>query len=274
MERLRAPAVPVRVTKPVSIGRRVCTPTTPCLYAAPVSAGSHQETHHEASGTTSRDNAAYNARMSQPPFNWKQPAGKALELALNRALALDDETRAALSALDGQRVALTLTSPPLALQVRVDGDALRVGPLEREEEPDLGVRTTLVGLLGQLPMFRRDDAPPVGKLRIEGDAELARRLQRLAKDFDPDWQLPFVRVFGEVVGVQVAKAVSAGFAQAQVAGRNLAETTAEFLTEESRDVVPKSELDAFHDDVDALRDDVERIAARIERLQRARGGGA
>lgn len=216
----------------------------------------------------------YNARMTEAPFNWKQPAGKALEIALNRALALDEETRAALKALDGQRVAVTLTSPPLAVQVRVEGDALRVGPLDAEREPDLGVRSTLAGLLGQLPMFRRDDAPPIGKLRIEGDAELARRLQQLAKNFDPDWQLPFVRVFGDIAGVQIAKALAAGLKQAQVAGKNLAETAAEYVTEESRDVVPRAELDAFHDDVDALRDDVERIAAKIARLQRARGASA
>jgi ubiquinone biosynthesis protein UbiJ len=210
--------------------------------------------------------------MTQSPFNWKQPAGKALEAALNRALALDDETRAALRGIDGQRVALQLTAPLLALQVRVDGDALRVGPIDAESEPDLGVRSTLAGLLGQLPMFRRDDAPPVGKLRIEGDAELARRLQQLARNFDPDWQLPFVRVFGDVIGVQVAKALAAGLRQAQVAGRNLAETAAEYVTEESRDVVPRAELDAFHDDVDALRDDVERLAAKIARLQRSMPG--
>ena len=168
-------------------------------------------------------------------------------------------------------MALQLASPPLALQVEVAGEALRVGPVDAAVEPDLGVRTTLAGLLGQLPMFRRDDAPPVGKLRIEGDAELARRLQQLAQRFDPDWQQPFVRVFGEVLGVQVAKAVSAGLKQAQVVGRNLAETAAEYVTEESRDVVPRAELDAFHDDVDALRDDVERIAAKIARLRRERG---
>ena len=209
--------------------------------------------------------------MTEAPFNWKQPAGKALEFALNRALALDEDTRAALRGLDGQRVALHLASPPLALQVEVAGEALRVGPVDAAGEPDLGVRTTLAGLLGQLPMFRRDDAPPVGKLRIEGDAELARRLQQLAQRFDPDWQQPFVRVFGEVLGVQVAKAVSAGLKQAQVVGRNVAETAAEYVTEESRDVVPRAELDAFHDDVDALRDDVERIAAKIARLRRERG---
>ena len=212
--------------------------------------------------------------MTDAPFNWKQPAGRALELALNRALALDEDTRAALQALDGQRVALTLASPPLALQVRVDGEVLRVGPVDAEREPDLGVRATLAGLLNQMPMFRRDSAPPVGKLRIEGDAELARRLQKLAQGFDPDWQLPFVQVFGEVAGVQIAKAVAATLKQVQVAGANLAQTTAEYLTEESRDVVPRAELDAFHDDVDGLRDDVERLAAKIARLRQARGFAA
>jgi ubiquinone biosynthesis protein UbiJ len=168
--------------------------------------------------------------MTETQFNWKQPAGRALETALNRALALDEETRGALKALDGQCVAIALTSPPLALQVRVDGDALRVGPVDADSAPDLGVRTTLAGLLGQLPMFRRDDAPPVGKLRIEGDAELARRLQKLAQGFDPDWQLPFVRVFGDIAGVQIAKALAAALKQAQLAGRNLAETAAEYVT--------------------------------------------
>lgn len=46
---------------------------------------------------------------------------------------------------------------------------------------------------------------------------------------------------------------------------------AEYLTEESRDVVPRAELEAFYDDVDALRDDVERLAAKLARLRRARG---
>ncbi|MGX5672704.1 SCP2 sterol-binding domain-containing protein [Thermomonas sp. XSG] len=209
--------------------------------------------------------------MTEPAFNWKQPAGRALELALNQALALDEDTRGGLRALEGQRVALTLASPPLALQVRVEGEALRVGPLDGDAEPDLGVRATLGGLIQQLPIFRSSNAPPVGKLRIEGDAELARRLQKLAQGFDPDWQLPFVRVFGEVLGVQIARAVRAALQQAQVAGRNLAGMAAEYVTEESRDVVPRAELDAFHDDVDALRDGVERIAAKIARLRREQG---
>lgn len=211
--------------------------------------------------------------MSSTPFNWKQPAGRALEAALNRMLALDPDAQSSLRALDGRRVALKVESPPLALEVRVEGDALRVGPADGEREPDLGVRGTLAGLLGQLPMFRRDQALPVGRLRIEGDADLARRLQQLAQAFDPDWQQPFAAVFGDVVGVQVANAFATALRQARDFAANGAQTAAEYVTEESRDVVPKAELEAFHDDVDALRDDAERLAARIARLQRADGRG-
>ena len=145
-----------------------------------------------------------------PLARLKPLAGQALEVALNRTLALDPDTREALRALDGRRVALRLASPPLALQVRVDGDALRVGPVEDGDAPDLSVRSTIGGLLSQLPFLRNDDAPPVGQLRIEGDADLARRLQRLAERFDPDWQQPFARVFSDLVSLTLAHAISAG----------------------------------------------------------------
>ena len=215
--------------------------------------------------------------MTASPFDWKPLAGRALEAALNRALALDPETRGSLRALDGQRVALALEplaagAQPLALQVRVDGERLVVGPVAGEREPELSVRSTLGGLLAQLPMFRRQDAPPVGRMKLSGDAELARRLQQLATRFDPDWQQPFAAVFGDVLGVQVANAVAAAFRHARDAGRDLAATAAEYVTEESRDVVARAELDAFHDDVDALRDDAARLAARVDRLRAATAG--
>jgi len=208
-----------------------------------------------------------------PLPNLKPLAGRALEAALNRALALDPDTRAAVHALDGQRIALTLEAPALALQIRVEGDRLRVGPVDAASEPDLAVRSTLGGLLAQLPLLAKAQRGPVpgGRLRVSGDAELARRLQQLATRFDPDWQLPFVSVFGEVLGVQIAQAVRGALRSARELGTGLARDAAEYVTEESRDVVPRAELDAFHDDVDQLRDDAERLAARVARV---RAGGA
>lgn len=220
------------------------------------------------------------------PLDWKPLAGRALETALNRAIELDPDTRDALKALDGRSVVLALAAAsasgetPLALRLTVDGARLRVGPADPERTPDLAVRGTLGGVLsfGMRTVLPRllgaqgdDEAMPVGAMRIEGDAELARRLQRLAERFDPDWQRPFAAVFGDVLGVQIANAVAAALRQARSGGRRFAETAAEYVTEESRDVVPKAELEAFHDDVDHLRDDAERLAARIGRLQKRVG---
>lgn len=205
--------------------------------------------------------------MDLSPFDALKPlAGRALENALNHALTLDPDTRAALLSLEGRRIQLRIDAPALAMDIIVGGGQLQVGPASEVLEADLAVRSTLGGLLSQLPFFRRDDAAPVGKLHVSGDADLARRLQTLATRFDPDWSLPFTRVFGDVIGVQVANTVRAGLQQARIVAGNVAESAAEYVTEESRDVVGRAELNAFHDDVDAVRDDVERLAVRVGRL--------
>ncbi|GGZ69576.1 sterol-binding protein [Lysobacter xinjiangensis] len=201
-----------------------------------------------------------------PLDSLKPLAGRALEAALNRALALDPDTRDGLRGLDGRRLVLRVATPPLALQIDVDGDRLRVGPVAGEAEPDLSVRATLGGLLAQLPFMRRDDAPAVGKLRIEGDADLARRLQRLAERFDPDWQRPFVAAFGDVLGVQVAQLIRAALSTARNAAGVVATNAADYVQHESQDVVGRDELAAFFDDIDTVRDDVDRLAARVARL--------
>ena len=154
----------------------------------------------------------------------------------------------------------------IALAVTVERGGLRVGPAGREGEPDLGLRATLGGLLGQLPFLRPEGGAPVGKLRVNGDAELARRLQQLAQRFDPDWDAPFARVFGPILGPQVSRTLREGLRQGGTLARGLARDSAEFLTEESRDLVAKAELEAFYDDVDALRERADRLAARVARL--------
>jgi len=203
---------------------------------------------------------------------FKLLAGRALEAALNHVLALDPATQSALQALDGRHVQLALDAPPLALQLTVREGRFVVGPVPREanDEPDLAVRGTLGGLLSQLPFLKSDaGTPKVGKLRIAGDAELARQLQKLAEGFDPDWAKPFADAFGDVIGVQIANALRSALRFGRDTAGKFARNSAEFLTEESRDVPARAELDAFHDDVDALRDRVERLAAKIAGFDRA-----
>lgn len=200
------------------------------------------------------------------PFDALKPlAGRALGEALNRLVALAPDTAGALAGLEGRRIGLALEAPPVALELTVAaGGRLVVGP--PREEPDLGVRATLSGVLSQLPFLRPPGAPPVGKVRLNGDAELARTLQRLAERFDPDWEKPFADLLGPVVGVQVARVLREALAAGAGFARGFGRDTVEYLTEESRDLVGKAELAAFLDDVDTVRDRAERLAARIARL--------
>lgn len=212
--------------------------------------------------------------MTDPaPHPLRAALGRALELALERALALDPETRAALAALEGRELALALQAPALALRLRVEQGRLRVGP-ERGAEPDLSVRATLGALLAPLLPGAERGALPVGQLRISGDAELARRVQQLAQRYAPDWEEAFTRVLGDVAGVALARALGRALEWARRSGATLARDGADYLAEESRDLVPKAELEVFLDEVDALRDAVERLQRKVDRVRgRAAVGG-
>ncbi len=200
-----------------------------------------------------------------PLDSLKPLAGRALELALGRLLALDPDTEARLAALEGKRIELALDSPALAMSVTVREGRPRIGPPSQDVEADLGLRANLSGLLSQLPLPRARNAP-APKLRINGDAELARTLQGLAKAFDPDWDRPFVDTLGPILGPQVARTLREGLRTGNQVAKNLARDAADYLTEESRDAVGRAELSAFLDDVDALRDRAERLLARAARL--------
>lgn len=200
-------------------------------------------------------------------------AGRALETVLNRTLALDPGSQQALQRLVGRRLQLQLEAPPLALELHVEeGGRLRVGPAQAAE-PDLHLRATVGALLGQL-LPAASGATPVGRMRISGDAELAQAVQKLAKNFDPDIDGAFAGVFGDVLGVQIAKALREGLRRGREESARFARDAADYLVEERRDVVGKPEQEAHFDAVDTLRDDVERLAARVERLRRRAGGTA
>ena len=217
----------------------------------------------------------YNRRMNAAPSPnlFPQPlrklAGRALETALNHALSLDPDTQSRLAALDGRSVQLQLRGIDLALAITVEGDRLKVGPAP--EASDLRVAATPGSLLSML--FRRHaDGMAPGKVEIAGDAELARRLEKLASGFAPDFEEAFTRTFGDVVGVPLAKAVRNGLTHARETASHLSQDGAAWLRDETRIALAPGEVESFLDEVDALRERTERLDARLARLERVRGG--
>ncbi len=206
------------------------------------------------------------------PDPMRERLGRVLESALNRALKLDVETRDRLTALEGRRIGVELRGMNVALAIRVDDGLLRVGP-HWDAAPDLNLRAWPGSVLAML-MRRDEDDAPVGKIEISGDAELARRVEKLAAGFAPDFEEAFARAFGDVLGVPIARAIRRALAWSRDSAKAFARNTAEYLREESRDVVAPTEMDEFLDDVDELRERAERFEARLQNLARRAGGDA
>ena len=202
---------------------------------------------------------------SHPP-SLKSYMGALLEALLNETIALDPDLPGELAALDGRSITLTWNGPEWSLRIAVDGSKLRVGPAQTEAS-DVSLRTTLGGLIGLLRPSASDSLP-AGRVQISGDAELMRRIEKLSRRFDPDWESAFAARLGPIFGPQVARHLREAFNWLRDSARGLAESGAEYVQEESRDVAAGHEIDGFGEDVERLRDDVERFEARIQRLAR------
>ncbi len=211
--------------------------------------------------------ATPNSWLPQP---LRRLAGRALETALNHTLSLDPDTQQRLIALNGRRVLLHLRGPEIALAVTVNDGRLSVGPpddIENAAGSQLRVAATPGSLLAML--FKRDDdGISPGKVEIAGDAELARRLEKLASTFTPDFEEAFARTFGDVLGVPLAKAVRKALTHARETASHLTEDGADWLREESRLAVAPGEVEGFLDGVDALRERSDRLESRLQRLAR------
>lgn len=199
--------------------------------------------------------------------------GRLLESALNRALALDAETRSQLAALEGQRIGVELRGLDLALAISVQDGYLRVGP-HWEKSSDLNLRAAPASLVAFALRRGEDAVLPPGKVEISGDAELARRMEKLFRGFQPDIEEAFARTFGDVLGVPLARTLQRAFEWSRESAKALAQDSAEFLREESRDLIAPAEMESFLDDVDALRERADRLAARVQHLAQSRGKDA
>jgi len=212
--------------------------------------------------------ATPNSWLPQP---LRKLAGRALETALNHTLSLDPDTQQRLAALNGRSVQLHLRGPEIALAVTVEDARLKVGP--PQDDSQLRVAATPGSLLAML--FRRDeDGIAPGKVEIAGDAELARRLEKLASKFAPDFEEAFARTFGDVMGVPLAKAVRKGLAHARETAAHLTEDGADWLRDEARVALAPGEVEGFLDGVDNLRERSERLESRVQRLVHRLQGNA
>jgi ubiquinone biosynthesis accessory factor UbiJ len=116
--------------------------------------------------------------------------------------------------------------------------------------------------------------PKTGTVQIRGDAEVANGYRQLFTLARPDVEEELSRIVGDLPARRLARLAGQTLAWARNARRTAGENVAEYLQEESRDLVNRPELEEFLHGVDALRETADRVEARLARLeQRLKGSG-
>jgi ubiquinone biosynthesis accessory factor UbiJ len=192
----------------------------------------------------------------------------ALEIALNRYLALDAEALRGCAALDGRLIALHLREFGLTAWLQPGTQGVQVLPSAD--------RPADVTLSGSLPAFARLLWPQTeqaelllsGAVEIDGDSELAQEFANLLRRVNFDFEELLAAPLGGVAAHGVNRFLRGAFGFGRHTAEVLGRDTVEYLREETRDLVHRADVQKWMDGVDRLREDVDRLEARIRRLQR------
>jgi ubiquinone biosynthesis protein UbiJ len=187
---------------------------------------------------------------------------------INHVLAQQPWAREELARHAGR--SLRLAAPPFALGLQISdkGEVFALPPGNAAGAADV----TLSVAATRVPFLFIDPETAMKDVRIEGDAEFAQTLARLAREVRWDAEEDLSRVLGDIPAHQMMRFARAFAAWGREAGRRFAETTGAYFVDESPTLVRRETAEAFGRDVAALRDDQARLEKRLELLEKARRG--
>jgi ubiquinone biosynthesis protein UbiJ len=190
-----------------------------------------------------------------------------LESAVNRLLQLDDGSRSRQERLEGRMLQLDIEGIGITLFFAFNGYRVEVGT-RSSFVPDTVISGSPVALFAMAaPEETGKWGTPESRVTITGDANLARDLERLFSQLDPDWEGRISRVFGDVWGHQIASGLRAGAEQARHTAENANSMLAEYLEQSQAPVIRSDEFADFASAIDETRQSVDRLESRIRRLE-------
>lgn len=149
------------------------------------------------------------------------------------------------------------------LKVAADGMVQAAGD-------DEAVNVTVRVKLSDLPLILQNRDRIFSYVQIEGDADFANSISRLAQNLRWEAEEDLARLIGDIPATRLTAGVKAAVETAKTTQRKLAENLAEYFLEEKPMLVRPQAVSDFASEVAKLRDDVERLAKRIEKLEGSR----
>jgi ubiquinone biosynthesis protein UbiJ len=200
----------------------------------------------------------------------------AVEALLNRGIQASMQATALARRLDATALRVDIEGLT-SIRASVTGGRLALAAADpsRESAAHERVNASIKGSPFALLRLAGGSAQPetqAARTAVRGDAEIANSYRELIAAARPDLEEELSRIVGDLPARRLSQFAVKTAAWARQARRTAGENIAEYLQEESRDLVSRPELDEFLQGVDAARETVDRVEARLTRLeQRLKG---
>jgi ubiquinone biosynthesis protein UbiJ len=186
------------------------------------------------------------------------------EAVLNRNIAASTRAAALAKRLEGTSLQVDVDG---IIRVRTTCFAGRVALLTGDDSPADAVISGSVPALLQMFRAGTPSAQNRTSVQIRGDAEIANLYRDLFTAARPDLEEELSRWVGDMPARHLSLLAKSVRTWARRARRTAGENIAEYLQEEGRDLVTKTEMEEFLRGVDGVRESIDRIEARLMRIE-------
>ncbi|MBN7820764.1 SCP2 domain-containing protein [Bowmanella yangjiangensis] len=189
----------------------------------------------------------------------------ALELALNKVLALDPNSQKRLAELDGKRMRIKLQEMPWPLTFVFSS---RIDVLMDQEQPvDCAMALSLSHLNEMQDPANISALIQDKKLSLNGDMHTAQSFAALMKELDIDWEEHISRYTGDVIAHESVRLVKNIHQRAKSHFLQLGQIIKDGALQEKQLVPHPLAIEDFSQEVNRLRADTARFEARLNQLE-------
>lgn len=191
-----------------------------------------------------------------------------LETALNRYLTLDEQIDQLLAPMAGKVIAVRITPFDETFYLCPTHDNIQMlESYQGDVDARLSGSLSALGLMGLSATPMRSLFK--GEVRMEGDTQLAHKLQSLFAKLDINLEGKLARYTGEAFAQRLGGLFRGSRDWSRHSLTSFRLNLEEFLQEETRDLPAKPEAELLFREIDDCRGDADRLNARVERLTAA-----
>ena len=188
----------------------------------------------------------------------------ALEVIINKAIALNINQNDQLNALEQKTLVIKLAELPFPLCLSINNSKVLVTKLI--ERADCTITTSISTLQLLKKEQQLTELIKQGRLDLVGDINIAKHFASLAETFDIDWQTELAKHIGDVATHQLVQLSMTIKEKMAFASEQIKADSVEYLVHEQRLVVTSSQLVYFNQAVSAVELQTKQVENRVNQL--------